>query len=249
MSTQSVSSAYVPLPQAVPPKLIDQGANEGLAGADVRLISITKQPVTIKGIDSHNTNKLIIGTVQGVIYTQQGPVISIFHKYAYLRKGPTINSAIQLEHYENHVHNRSQRVGGLQCVQTASGYVLHLHINNGLVQLDMRAYRDAEWSTLPHVTMTCNLDWDPSAMDQEILEPTPTDYHDGADARTHITAAVDICKDCGEQRGAASHHVMEHTTNSAKKGGLTNNYGIGIPHVTLYTVATTALHQQHGYPR
>jgi hypothetical protein len=41
--------------------LIDQGANGGVAGEDVRVIFRTNLTVDIKGIDNHHINNISIG--------------------------------------------------------------------------------------------------------------------------------------------------------------------------------------------
>jgi hypothetical protein len=98
--------------------LIDQGANGGVAGSDVRVIFKTKRTVDIRGIDNHHCTNIEIGTVGGVIQTHKGPVIGIFHQYALLNKGSSIHSPCQFEWYRNDVNDKSVLVpGGLQRIQ------------------------------------------------------------------------------------------------------------------------------------
>jgi hypothetical protein len=85
--------------------LIDQGANGGVAGEDVRVIFRTSRTVDIKVIDNHHVNDIGIGTVGGVVNTQKGPVIAIMHQYALLGKGASIHSPSQLEWYKNDVND------------------------------------------------------------------------------------------------------------------------------------------------
>ena len=56
--------------------LIDRGANGGIAGNDVRIISKTDRSVDIQGIDNHRINVIPIVTAGGVTTTQKGPVIA-----------------------------------------------------------------------------------------------------------------------------------------------------------------------------
>ena len=61
--------------------LIDRGANGGVSRDDVRIIFPTNRTVDIKGIDNHHVNNIGIGTVGGIVQTQDGPVIAIMHQY------------------------------------------------------------------------------------------------------------------------------------------------------------------------
>jgi hypothetical protein len=57
--------------------LIDCGSNGGVAGDDVRIISKTGRTDDIRGIDTHQSTNVDIGTVVGVIQTQKGPSLVI----------------------------------------------------------------------------------------------------------------------------------------------------------------------------
>jgi hypothetical protein len=77
--------------------LIDQGANGGVSGEDVRVIFCTSRIVDIKGIDNHCVNDIGIVTVGGVVKTQKCPAIVNIHQYTFLGKGASIYSPSQLE--------------------------------------------------------------------------------------------------------------------------------------------------------
>ena len=98
--------------------LVDRGANGGLAGDDVRVISKTNRRVDIRGIDNHQVTGIDIGTVGGVVDTQKGPVVAIMHQYALLGKGSSIHSPCQMEHFKNQVDDKSKQVGGKQAIIT-----------------------------------------------------------------------------------------------------------------------------------
>ena len=148
--------------------LVDRGANGGVAGNDVRLIFQTARTVDIRGIDNHQVTNIPIGTVGGVITTQKGPVIAVMHQYAILGKGASIHSPCQLEAYHNDVNDKSVHVkGGSQRIVTLDGYIIPLCIQSGLARLDIRPFTDAEWDELPHVFLTAETEWDPSALDHE----------------------------------------------------------------------------------
>ena len=71
--------------------LIDQGANGGVAGADVHVIEMTHRAVNVQGVNDHQVTNLTIVTAGGIVQTQHGPVIAIFHQYAHLGTGKTIH--------------------------------------------------------------------------------------------------------------------------------------------------------------
>ena len=147
--------------------LVDRGANDGLAGSDVRVICKSNPPrmVDVSGIDSHEVRDLPIVSVGGVVQSQRGLVIAIMHQYALLGEGKTIHSCGQLEWYKNDVNNKSLKVGGLQRITTNDGYVHPLDIKNGLPYCSIRPYTDDEWESLPHVVWTSDDEWDPSVLD------------------------------------------------------------------------------------
>jgi hypothetical protein len=153
-----------------PVSLVDRGANGGVGGDDVRVIKRGAKTVDIRGVGNHQVNDVALGTVGGVIATQLGPAIAIFHQYALLGTGPSVHSSAQLEHYKNEVNDKSAIVGGLQRVQTVHGYIIPLNIRDGLPRLMLRPFTDTEWKKLPHVIMTSETDWDPSVMDHAMDE-------------------------------------------------------------------------------
>ena len=108
--------------------LIDRGANGGIAGDNVRIISKTGRSVDIQGIDNHRINQIPIITAGGVITIQKGPVIAIMHQYTYTGKGKSIHSCVQLETHKQVVHNKSVKVGRKQCIEILDGYVIPLNI-------------------------------------------------------------------------------------------------------------------------
>ena len=90
-----------------PRLLIDCGANGGVAGADVHVITSTHRAVNIQGISEHQVTNLKILTTGGVVQTQKGPVIAIFNQYVHIGMGKTIHSSVQLEGFGLEVNDRS----------------------------------------------------------------------------------------------------------------------------------------------
>jgi hypothetical protein len=157
--------------------LVDRGANGGLAGGDVIVLLKTGRSANITGINDHTLPNLDIVTAAGCVESQNGPIILIMNQYAHLGKGKTIHSSAQLEHYRNHVEDRSRTVGGNQRIVTLDDYIIPLHIRQGLPYMDMRRPTDAELASLPHVVLTSDVDWDPSVLDNEI--DLATSWYDG----------------------------------------------------------------------
>jgi hypothetical protein len=90
--------------------LCDRGANGGIAGNDVRVISYTDRTVDVEGIDRHQINNVKIGTIGGVTETTKGPVILIGHQYALYGKGSSIHSPLQMEAYGVTVNDKSLKI-------------------------------------------------------------------------------------------------------------------------------------------
>ena len=78
-------------------QLVDHGANEGLAGPDMRGIHRTYRKIKIQDIDNHEVADLDVVTTATLLNTSQEKVIGIFNEYAYLWKGSSIHSSGQLE--------------------------------------------------------------------------------------------------------------------------------------------------------
>ena len=144
--------------------LIDGGANGGLAGSDVRLISTSNTTADVTGIN--DTLDVPIGTVAGLIDTTEGPAIAVMHQYAYVNKGHTIHSVNQLESFGLTVDDKPKYNKGTQCIVTPDGFVIPLAVRLGLTYMDMRPPSDAEYESLPHITSDAT--WDPSVLDSEV---------------------------------------------------------------------------------
>ena len=132
--------------------LVDRGANDGIAGSDLRIIAKTDRQVDINGIDDHQLTNLPIVTAGGVTSTQQGGVIVVLHQYAYMPFGKTIHSSLQLESFKSIVDDHSVKAGnGTQTIKTMEGYVIPLDFVNRLPYMKIRLFNDNEWDSLPHV--------------------------------------------------------------------------------------------------
>ena len=154
-------------------QLVDRGANEGLAGSDMRVIYKTHRKINISGIDNHEVNGLDVVTAATLLNTSLGKVIGIFNEYAHLGKGSSIHSSGQLEWFKTHADEKSIKVGGTQLITTLDGYSVPLLIKDGLAYAtSLGRPTDQDMDTYPHVFFTSPDEWDPSVLDHD---PPPLD--------------------------------------------------------------------------
>ena len=83
--------------QAKHGSLVDRGANGGLAGSDVRILSRSSRKCTVIGIDSHELQGLDVVQRAALVETNHGIVNLIMNEYACYGKGHTIHSSGQIE--------------------------------------------------------------------------------------------------------------------------------------------------------
>ena len=83
--------------QAQHGSLVDRGANGGLGGSDVRILSTFSRKCTVIGIDQHQINGLDIVQCAALVNTNHGYISLIMNEYAYYGKSHTIHSSHQIE--------------------------------------------------------------------------------------------------------------------------------------------------------
>ena len=154
-------------------QMVDHGANEGLAGPDMRGIHRTYRNIKIQDIDNHEVGDLDVVTAATLLNTPQGKVTGIFNEYAYLWKGSSIHSSGQLEWLQTHVHETSVKVGGTQLINTLDGYSVPLLTKDGLAYAtSLGRSTDQDMDTYPHVLITSPDEWDHSQVpDQPFGDP------------------------------------------------------------------------------
>ena len=125
--------------QAKHDSLVDRGANGGLAGSDMRILSRSSRKCTVTGIDSHELQGLDVNVVQcaALVETNHAIVNLIMNEYACYGKGHTIHSSGQIEWFKNSVGDRSVQVGGKQRICTIDGYAMPLTCRGGLMYLSI----------------------------------------------------------------------------------------------------------------
>ena len=89
--------------QAKHGSLVDRGANGGLAGSDVRILSRSSRKCTVTGIDSHELQGLDVVQCAALLQTNHSIVNLTMKEYACYGKGHTIHSSGQIEWCKNSV--------------------------------------------------------------------------------------------------------------------------------------------------
>ena len=154
----------------------------GFAGSDCLFLEATNDKADVTGIGDTVIKNLDIGTVAGLIQTTSGPIIGIFHQYAYHGKGHTIHAPNQFRAFNldvNEVPLKSPCGRGLQRITTPEGYIIPLKIKNGLPYMGMECPNDQEMENYPHVVFTSDMSWDPNLFDDdddvpiEVTDPVP----------------------------------------------------------------------------
>ena len=154
--------------QALHGSLVDRGANGGLAGSDVRVLSKSSRKCTIAGIDQHQINGLDIVQCTALVNSNHGYINLIMNEYAYYRKGHMIHSSGQIEWNKNQVDHKSVKVGGSQCITTLDGYSLPLQCTGGLMYLIILGnLLMKNWSNIAQCTS-------PASMNGTLLSLTTT---------------------------------------------------------------------------
>ena len=152
--------------QAKHGSLVDRGANGGLAGSDVRILSRSSRKCTVTGIESHELQGLDVVQCAALVETNHGIVNLIMNEYACYGKGHTIHSSGQIEWFKNSVDDRSVQVGGKQRICTIDGYAMPLTCRGGLMYLFILGTpTDKDFEQYPAVHLTGPHERDPSVLD------------------------------------------------------------------------------------
>jgi hypothetical protein len=110
--------------------LIDGGANGGFSGSDVVVLSETLFTADFTGIADNSLQKVSVCTVAGLLQTQHGPIIGVFHQYALHGTGKTIHSVAQLRHFGTIVDKPPSSFDGKHRLETLVGYISPLSIRS-----------------------------------------------------------------------------------------------------------------------
>ena len=189
-------------------QFVDHGANEGIAGPDMRGIHRTYRKIKIQDIDNHEVADLDVVTTATLLNTSQGKVTGIFNEYAYLWKGSSIHSSGQLEWLQTHVHETSVKVGGTQLITTLDEYSVPLLIKDGLAYAtSLGSTTDQDMDTYPHVFSTSPDGLDPSQVPDQLFGHPMLDAY--GNFNKHIIANLNTLleappRDCGSDTEISS---------------------------------------------
>ena len=123
--------------QAKHGSLLDRGANGGLAGSDVRVLSTSSMKCTVAGIDGHELQGFDVVQCAALVQTNHGIVNLIMNEYVSYGKRHTIHFSGQIEWFKNSVDDRSVQVGGKQRICTIDGYAMPLTCRGTLMYLSI----------------------------------------------------------------------------------------------------------------
>ena len=152
--------------QAKHDSLVDRGANGGLAGSDVRILSRSSRKCTVTGIDSHELQGLDVVQCAALVETNHDLVNLIMNEYACYGKGHSIHSSGQIEWFKDSVGDRSVQVGCKQRICTIDGYAMPLTCGGGLMYLSIIGKpTDIDLERYPAVHLTGPHEWNPSVLD------------------------------------------------------------------------------------
>ena len=182
-----------------PLALMDGGANGGIGGRDMKLMSYNAdgRRVNIGIAGDHQMTGKRLGTFCSVIHTQLGRVLGIFHQYAHVpEQAKSIHSRCQFQSHGNLVGDTATRYGGPQRIDTSDGYQLPLSIRSGLPYIS-QTYPTAEDMNLPQVEFTSPTEWNPDAHDDnrttdEMIRQFPAVPRDAANEFYDLEGNVNL---------------------------------------------------------
>jgi hypothetical protein len=86
----------------------------------------------VTSIADNTLQKIPVCTVAGLIKTQHGPIIGVFHQYTHHGTGKTIHSVSQMREFGTIVDDTPRSFGGKQRIETLDGYIIPLSIRTGM---------------------------------------------------------------------------------------------------------------------
>ena len=151
-----------------PLALMDGGANGGIGGRDMRLMSYNTdgRRVNIGIAGDHQMTGKRLGTFCSVIDTNQGRKLAIFHQYAHVpEQEKSIHSKCQFQSHDILIGDTATVFGGHQRIDTPDGISLPLMIRSGLPYIRQTYPSNHDMKTLSQVEFTSPSEWNPSLND------------------------------------------------------------------------------------
>ena len=151
--------------------LVDSGVNEGMAGSDACVLStVSLAHVDITGVGGSVLEHLPLVQCASLVKTiDEGPIVFIMSQYAYKPDTKTIHSKSQMEYFSCLVYDSALTAGRHQSIITHEGYVIPLHVCNGLCYIDLTLATDTVISTYANVFLTADAQWNPDIVDKEFF--------------------------------------------------------------------------------
>ena len=135
------------------------------------IIETSENSIDLSGIDDHTIRNLKIVKAGGVTKSSHGDIIIVIEQAAHMPDGKTIISCGQLEHFKIQVEEKSKTITGkTPCITTLEGYKIPMATRRGLPYISLRTFTEEEGRTLPRVTLTSPMTWDPSVLDGKVDE-------------------------------------------------------------------------------
>ena len=151
--------------------LIDSGANGGMAGMDTKVLAtVPLAHVDITSVGGSVLERLPLVQCASVVDTvDEGKLVLIMSQYAHKPDSKTIHPMSQIESFGSLVHDSAVLAGGHQVIVTHDGYVIPLHVRNGLCYMGMKPASDSDLDQYTHVFLTSDAPWSPDIVDDEFF--------------------------------------------------------------------------------
>jgi hypothetical protein len=120
--------------------------------------------VDVVGLAGHKASQLCIVTAQALTTTHKGDVIATFHQMTLLGKGKSILLCLQMEAHDVDINNHSRLLPRGKQRILMDGYQFPLDFKNDLPYLRCQMPTENDLTSLPHIVVTSDVDWDPKYM-------------------------------------------------------------------------------------
>ena len=151
--------------------LVDSEASGGMAGMDTQVLStVPHAHIDITSVGGSVLERLPLVQCASVVdMVDEGKIVLIISQYAHKPDSKTIHSKSQLESFGSLVHDSTVSASGHQVIVTHEGYVILLHVCNGLCYMDMKPASDSDLEQYTHVFITSDAPWNPNIVDDEFF--------------------------------------------------------------------------------
>ena len=134
------------------------------------LATVPHAHVDITGVGGSVLEWLPLVQCASIVDTvDEGKIILIMSQYTHKPNSKTIHSKSQIESFGSLVHDSAVSAGGHEVIVTHEGYVIPLHVHNGLCYMDMKPASDSDLDQYTHVFLTSDAPWKPDIVDDEFF--------------------------------------------------------------------------------